>query len=224
MPFWFDAGRVSESTGAITGVLPSRHGAREQRADGLLADTSRCGDIAVAEIVGAKREQQAVARGQPLERLTRGRQSSVLVRQLVRRDATVVIGRPRDKAKAPTLAIAGRVGRHREQPAPDVVEVPAAAKMPEQLQERLLNDILGILVMPEEHHREPVDGRAMLLEQPARHERRVCAGHHACRPRYNAGAGWFVTAYTSAITLAGLPLPLTIFSGAATTMAPVGGS
>jgi hypothetical protein len=47
----------------------------------------------------------------------------------------------------------------------DVLRATASAEVPQQLQERLLYDVFGVLLVPQQSDSEAVDGSAMLPEQ-----------------------------------------------------------
>ena len=72
---------------------------------------------------------------------------------------------PRQPPQAPPLSIARRVRRNGEQPPAQIVGVAAGRQMLQELHERFLDDVLRVLVMPEEHQREPIDRRPVVVEQ-----------------------------------------------------------
>ena len=121
--------------------------------------------------------------------VARASQTAVLVGQHRRRDRRVVRRQPGHPAPPPPLPVARRVRRHREQPAAQVGRVAAGLEMAQELQKRLLDDVLGVLVVPDQDHGEAVDRRAVRLEQVPRRLVKLPSSMGFDRQRYNAGDG-----------------------------------
>lgn len=164
MPFRFD--RPSVVDGLVdAGVLAPLDGARQELTHRADANTRGGGNLAVAEPLRAKREQQAIAGREPPQRVPQRGEPTVFVSQTRRSNHAFVIRGPRQPAPAPPLTVAQGVCGDREQPAMDVLGGAAGAEMPKQLQEGLLHHVFSVLMVPEQSDSETVDGGAVLPEQ-----------------------------------------------------------
>ena len=72
---------------------------------------------------------------------------------------------PPNPAHAAALAIPCGVRGHGEDPAAHVGQLTAGLQVPEQLQERFLDDVFRVGVMAHEHRREPIHRGSVRLEQ-----------------------------------------------------------
>ena len=159
--FWLRAGRRP----AAAFEFPTVQRARQQAADRRLPDASGDGDLSIAQVLRAQREQETITVGQVAERGTRCPQLPVFIRQLDRRDLPIVRRRPRNPTGTPPLTVASRVSRHGEKPSPQVADVTPGVEMAQELQKCFLKHIFRILVVAEEGRREPINCRAVLFEQ-----------------------------------------------------------
>ncbi len=63
---------------------------------------------------------------------------------------------------------------------------PPALQVPQEFEERLLHDVLGVLMVPDEDQHESVHRRSVLLEQGLRGLAHVSGDFHSFSHRYNA--------------------------------------
>jgi hypothetical protein len=78
---------------------------------------------------------------------------------------TIVINGPREPPKPPTLPVARSMRRHGKQPTPQIVAIAPRLEVLQELEERFLNDVLGVLRVPQHRGREAIDRCPMFLEQ-----------------------------------------------------------
>ena len=189
MPFWSHFWSRAGRRPAAAFEFPTVQRARKQAADRRGPDASGDGDVAIAQVLRAEREQETVAVGQVAERVTRCPQLPVFIRQFDRRDLPIVRRRPRNPPGTPPLTVARRVSRHGEEPSPQVAGVTPGVEMAQELQKCFLKHIFRILVVAEEGRREPIHCRAVLFEQVLCRQRRVgVRGHLFGCHRYNVAA------------------------------------
>src|SRR5689334_15146793 len=117
----------------------------------------RVRDLAVRQSLRAKQQQEPVPFGQPAESLARTLQTAILVGQAYGLHTRFVRGQPRNPSPPGPLSIARSMRRHGKQPAADVPAVTAGLQVAEQLQEGLLDDVFGVLMVPDEDGGEAVD-------------------------------------------------------------------
>ena len=129
--------------------FPTVQRARQQAADRRGPDASGDGDLSIAQVLRAEREQETVAVGQVAERVTRCPHLPVFIRQFDRRDLPIVRRRPRNPPGTPPLTVARCVSRHGEEPSPHVAVVTPGVEMPQELQKCFLKHIFRILVVTE---------------------------------------------------------------------------
>ena len=113
MPFWFDGPRLVDASLLGARALAPVDGAGEQAAHRGEANPRRGGDVAVAEILRAKREQKAIARRQPLERVPQHLYAAVFVEQAWWCDGPLVM--PDPTAPIASAAAGGRATHWRRQ-------------------------------------------------------------------------------------------------------------
>ena len=91
----------------------------------------------------------------------------------------ITLGIPRQPAQPPSCPIAAAVCRDREQPRFQIAGVAVVLEVMEQLEERLLHDVLGIAGVAQHASAEAIQPRAMFLKQPQRLGLRIDSGR--CR-------------------------------------------
>jgi hypothetical protein len=164
---------------ALTARLcPTVQGPCQQPAHRRGTNARGDGDVAVAELLGAKRQEQAIAHWKSLQGLARRPQLAIFIRKLRWRDARIVRRRPRDPSAAPALSVASRMSGDREEPSTQIAGVPSGAQMVQKLQESFLHHILRVLLVTQQDPREAKHGRAVLLEEVPCRLRRVCGRIH----------------------------------------------
>ena len=178
MPFWFH----SERRRLMARLRPSVHCPRQQPPDRGQPEVRSDRDLAITEVLRTKREQQSIAGREPVQGIANGPQAAVFIRKVSGFDNVVVGGRPGNPSGAPALAIAGRVGSDGEQPATNVRRITTGAKVPYELEEGFLRHVFGILVMTQQHDREAIHRRTVLLEELLGQSRGVSPGFHPASP------------------------------------------
>src|SRR5688572_16637748 len=128
-------------------LFPAFDGTRQQAPHRSLTYARDRGDLTIGKTLCAQREQQPVARRQ----LAHDGARAPPIRSVIRRfdNAQVELLAPGQPPHAPPPPIAAGIDGYFEEPRPKVRAVAVTLEMLQQLEKRLLDDVIGVIGAPE---------------------------------------------------------------------------